>query len=56
LNQGEIIAHSTNVMEYWKRLEDEIRIEEIRGDKGAEEQRNFIMGMANIAATGCVKE
>ncbi len=28
-------------MELGNRLEDEIRIEEIRGDKGAEEQRNI---------------
>jgi hypothetical protein len=50
--QGDIIAHSANVMEFWNRLEDEIRIEEKRGDKEAEEHRNFIMGMANIAAAG----
>ncbi len=50
--QGDMIAHSANVMEYWNRLEDEIRIEEKRGDKGAEGHRNFIMGMANIAAAG----
>jgi len=50
--QGDIIAHSANVMEYWNRLENEIRIEEKRGDKEAERHRNFIMGMANIAAAG----
>ena len=53
--QGDIIAHSANVMEYWNRLEDEIRIEERRGDKAAEGHRNFIMGMANIAAAGRAK-
>ena len=52
LYQGDMIAHSANVMEFWNRLEDEIRIEDKRGDKGAEEHKNFIMGMDNIAAAG----
>lgn len=51
-----MIAHSANVMDYWNRLEDEIRIEERRRDKGVEEQRNFIIGMANIAAAWRVNE
>jgi hypothetical protein len=52
LYQGDIIAHSANVMKWWNGLEGEIRIEEKRGDKEAEGHRNFIMGMANIAAAG----
>jgi hypothetical protein len=52
LYQGNIIAHSTTVWNFWNNLEDEIWSEPAPGDKEADEHRNFIMGMHNIAVAG----
>ena len=52
LYQGNIIAHSGTVCNFWNSLEDEIRITAAPKDKQADEHRNFIMGMHNIAVAG----
>ncbi|MHC4640428.1 MAG: methyltransferase [Planctomycetota bacterium] len=52
LYQGNIIAHSGTVWNFWNNLADEIRIESAPRDKEADEHRNFIMGMHNIAVAG----
>jgi hypothetical protein len=52
LYQGNIIAHSATVWNFWNNLEDEIRIESAPKVKEAQEHRNFIMGMHNIAVAG----
>jgi ubiquinone/menaquinone biosynthesis C-methylase UbiE len=52
LYQGNIIAHSDTVWNFWSNLEDEVRLEPAPKDKEAEEHRNFIMGMHNIALAG----
>jgi len=52
LHQGNIIAHSTTVWNFWNNLEDEIWLEPAPKDKEADEHRNFIMGMHNIAVAG----
>ena len=52
LYQGDIIAHSGTVCNFWNSLEDEVRIT-ARPEKEPEDQhRNFIMGMHNITAAG----
>ncbi|KPL23081.1 MAG: hypothetical protein AMJ75_06780 [Phycisphaerae bacterium SM1_79] len=52
LYQGNIIAHSTGVWNFWNNLENEIWLESAPKDKEADEHRNFIMGMHNIAVAG----
>jgi hypothetical protein len=52
LYQGNIIAHSTSVWNFWSNLENEIWLESAPKDKEADEHRNFIMGMHNIAVAG----
>jgi hypothetical protein len=52
LYQGNIIAHSTTMWNFWNNLEDEIWLEPAPKDKEADEHRNFIMGMHNIAVAG----
>jgi hypothetical protein len=52
LYQGNIIAHSAAVWNFWSNLEDDIRLESAPGDKQEDEHRNFIMGMHNIAVAG----
>lgn len=52
LYQGDIIAHSGSVCDFWDRLADEI-CSEPPGENGqASEHRNFIMGMHNVAVAG----
>ena len=45
--QGNMIAHSANVWQFWDKLEDQIRETEKESDS-KEDHRNFIMAMANI--------
>lgn len=52
LYQGNIIAHSGTVCNFWNSLEDEVRITARPEKKPGEEHRNFIMGMHNIAIAG----
>lgn len=52
LYQGNIIAHSATVWNFWNNLENEIWLESAPKDKEADEHRNFIMGMHNIAVAG----
>lgn len=52
LYQGNIIAHSATVWNFWSNLENEIWLEPAPGDKEGQEHRNFIMGMYNIAVAG----
>jgi hypothetical protein len=52
LYQGNIIAHSATVWNFWNNLEDEIRLESAPKVNEADEHRNFIMGMHNIAVAG----
>lgn len=52
LYQGNIIAHSATVWNFWSNLENEIWLEPAPGDKEGQEHRNFIMGMHNIAVAG----
>jgi len=52
LYQGDIIAHSAATWNFWNNLKDEIRIETAPKDDVKNEQRNFIMGMHNIAVAG----
>jgi len=52
LYQGNIIAHSGTVCNFWNSLEDEVRITARPEKKPGEEHRNFIMGMHNIAVAG----
>ncbi len=51
LYQGNIIAHSTNVWEFWDNLPDEIQISPSLQDN-AQAHRNFILGMENITLAG----
>jgi len=55
LYQGDIIAHSACVWNFWNRLEDEIRIEGPVPPDPARQHRHFIMGMHNIAMLGRAK-
>lgn len=52
LYQGNIIAHAANTWNFWNNLEDEIRLEPTSKVNEADEHRNFIMGMHNIAVAG----
>ncbi len=52
LYQGNIIAHSAKVWNFWSNLADEIWLESAPKVNEAEERRNFIMGMHNIAVAG----
>ena len=52
LYQGNIIAHSASTWNFWNNLADEIWLESAPRDKEADEHRNFIMGMHNIAVAG----
>ncbi|MHC4706788.1 MAG: methyltransferase [Planctomycetota bacterium] len=52
LYQGDIIAHSGTVWDFWNTLEDQVRSESSSGKNEADEHRNFIMGMRNIAVAG----
>ena len=51
LYQGDIIAHASNVWDYWSNLENEVRVKPRPIDE-EERHRHFIMGMANITALG----
>ncbi|MFQ6039538.1 MAG: methyltransferase, partial [Candidatus Poribacteria bacterium] len=55
LYQGDIIAHSASVWNFWHRLEDEIRLENAPKDDKPNGHRNFIMAMHNIAISGRAK-
>jgi hypothetical protein len=52
LYQGDIIAHSAFVWDFWSDLDNEIRLEDRHKGEQADEHRNFIMGMNNIAVAG----
>lgn len=52
LYQGDIIAHSGKVCNFWNSLEDEVRIKAGPEKKPEDEHRNFIMGMHNITVAG----
>ncbi|NIP28062.1 MAG: hypothetical protein GWN67_14620 [Phycisphaerae bacterium] len=52
LYQGNIIAHSATVWNFWNNLEDEIRLESAPKVNEADEHKDFIMGMHNIAVAG----
>ncbi|MHC4310126.1 MAG: methyltransferase [Planctomycetota bacterium] len=52
LYQGDIIAHSGIVCNFWNNLEDEVRITARPEKKPEDEHRNFIMGMHNITVAG----
>jgi len=52
LYQGDIIAHSESVCDFWDNLENEICSEPLPETTQASEHRNFIMGMHNIAVAG----
>ena len=50
--QGNIIAHSAKVWNFWSNMENEIWLESPPKVTEADEHRNFIMGMHNIALAG----
>jgi hypothetical protein len=52
LYQGDIIAHSGSVWNFWNTLEDQVRSEGLSCKNKSDEHRNFIMGMRNIAVAG----
>lgn len=52
LYQGDIIAHSGTVCNFWNSLEDEVRIKAGPEKKPEDDHRNFIMGMHNITVAG----
>jgi len=52
LYQGDIIAHSAQVWDYWSKLEEEICPAENEDQATASNHEHFIMGMANITAGG----
>ena len=52
LYQGNIIAHSATVWNFWNNLADEIWLEPAPKVIEADAHRNFIMGMHNIALAG----
>jgi SAM-dependent methyltransferase len=52
LYQGDIIAHSGKVCNFWNSLEDEVRITALPEKKPEDEHRDFIMGMHNITVAG----
>ena len=51
LYQGNMIAHSANVWNFWSDLPNAVISEEAK-PRQIDEHRNFIMGMANITAGG----
>jgi hypothetical protein len=55
LYQGDIIAHSASVWDFWDRLADEISQELPPRNVKPDEHRNFIMGMHNVAVAGRVQ-
>ena len=55
LYQGDMIAHSASVWNFWHSLEDKIRLENAPRDRKPDGRRNFIMAMHNIAITGRAK-
>ena len=53
LYQGDIIAHSASKCSFWDSLADEIMADDASAAAGkADERRDFIMGMHNIAVAG----
>jgi hypothetical protein len=52
LYQGDIIAHSGKVCNFWNSLEDEVRVTTRLEKKPEDEHRDFIMGMHNITVAG----
>ncbi len=52
LYQGDIIAHSASVWNFWHGLADEVRLESASKRDETADHKNFIMGMRNIAVTG----
>jgi ubiquinone/menaquinone biosynthesis C-methylase UbiE len=52
LYQGNIIAHSASVWNFWHTLADEVGTEVAPADIKPDEHRDFIMGMDNIAVAG----
>ncbi|MHC4259133.1 MAG: methyltransferase [Planctomycetota bacterium] len=52
LYQGDIVAHSATVWDFWTTLEDKVRTAAEPKNKHADENRNFVLGMHNIAAVG----
>lgn len=52
LYQGDIVAHSATVWNFWNTLEDKVRIAAAPRNMHADEHRDFIMGMHNIAVIG----
>lgn len=52
LYQGNIIAHSSTVCNFWNSLEDEVRVTARPENKQEDDHRNFIMGMHNITVAG----
>lgn len=52
LYQGDIIAHSNSVWDFWTGLEDQVRAEGGQKSKQADGHRSFIMGMHNITVAG----
>ena len=51
LYQGNIIAHSTNVWDFWNNLPNEI-LDNPQSEDDIESHRNFILGMKNITMGG----
>ena len=51
LYQGDMIAHSASVWEFWNRLDDEIRLENAPKPQ-PDSHHDFIMAMHNIAVVG----
>ncbi|HIE26130.1 TPA: hypothetical protein EYP66_02460 [Candidatus Poribacteria bacterium] len=55
LYQGDVIAHSASVWNFWHRLENDLRLEDASKDSKPNGHRNFIMAMHNIAISGRAK-
>jgi SAM-dependent methyltransferase len=53
--QGDIIAHSAAVWDFWNELEEKVRIPGAPMNKRSDKHRAFILGMHNIAANGRTK-
>jgi len=52
LYQGDIIAHSASVWDFWQGLEDKVRLEGTSSEDETSRHRSFILGMHNIAMAG----
>ncbi len=52
LYQGDIIAHTATVWDFWSRLADHVTLRSERVAINPDDHRNFIMGMHNIAVAG----